>query len=100
VNRTQLKAEHAAAGANYAKALATFRKAFVRLAAVERTLQNAHISDGETVTSFFRSRARLADSLHTFQHPTFVPELLVSEWTDPIVSASDEQIEGFTQDAA
>jgi hypothetical protein len=99
MNRQQLKAEHAAAGASYVKALAGFRKSFVRLAAIERTLQNAHVS-GESVTTFYRSRLRLADTLSTFRHPEFVPELSVNDWADSIVELSNTQIQEFVPDAA
>jgi hypothetical protein len=99
MNLKQLKAERAAAGAAYVKALDGFRSAFVRLAAVERTLTNRNVNDGE-VRSFHPHRLRLEQALQSFQHWDFQPRILVNEWHEPIVVASDAQIDGFTPDLA
>jgi hypothetical protein len=93
----QLKAEREKAGADYAQALETLRAAFVRLAAVERTLTNRNINDGE-IRSFHPHRLRLEQALFSFQHWDFCPRLLVTEWHEPIVELSDKQIYGFTPD--
>jgi hypothetical protein len=99
VNLKQLKAERAAAVAAYVKALSEFRSAFVRLAAVERTLTNRNVNDGE-VRSFHPHRLRLEQALQSFQHWDFQPRIFVNEWHEPIVVASDAQIYGFTPDPA
>ncbi len=99
MNLKQLKAERAAAGAAYVKALAEFRSAFVRLAAVERTLTNRNINEGE-VRSFHPHRLRLEQALQSFQHWDFQPRILVTDWHEPIVEISDVQINGFTSDPA
>ncbi len=99
MNLKQLKAERAAAGAAYVKALSEFRSAFVRLAAVERTLTNRNVNDGE-IRSFHPHRLRLEQALQSFQHWDFQPRLLVTEWHEPIVELSDKQIDGFTPDLA
>lgn len=96
MNRAQLHAERVAAGKTYVTALADFRKAFIRLAAVERTLQNGHVTGGgDAPPSFFRNRYRLADVLRVFVHPEFLAELPVAEWADPIATISDQQIQEF-----
>ncbi len=99
MNLKQLKAERAAAGAAYVKALAEFRSAFVRLAAVERTLTNRNVNDGE-IRSFHPHRLRLEQALQSFQHWDFQPRILVADWHEPIVVASDAQINSFTPDLA
>jgi hypothetical protein len=99
VNLKQLKAERAAAGAEYVKALAEFRNAFVRLAAVERTLTNRNVNDGE-IRSFHPHRLRLEQALQSFQHWDFQPGIFVNDWHEPIVVASDAQIDGFKPDVA
>jgi hypothetical protein len=99
VNLKQLKAEREAAGTEYVKALAAFRSAFVRLAAVERTLTNRNVNDGE-IRSFHPHRLRLEQALQSFQHWDFQPRIFVNEWHEPIVELSDVQINGFTPDLA
>jgi hypothetical protein len=79
MNLKQLRAEREIAGAQYAKALDGFRSAFVRLAAVERTLTNRNVNDGE-VRSFHPHRLRLEQALQSFQHWDFQPRILVNEW--------------------
>ncbi len=93
----QLRAEREIAGAEYANALETLRAAFVRLGAVERTLTNRNINDGE-VRSFHPHRLRLEQALQSFQHWDFCPRILVQQWHDPVVELSDAQINGFTPD--
>jgi len=100
VNLKQLHAERAAAGAAYVKALSEFRSAFVRLAAVERTLTNRNVSPDGEIRSFHRSRLRLEEALRSFQHWDFQPRILVTEWHEPIVEISDVQINGFKPDPA
>jgi hypothetical protein len=43
---------------------------------------------------------RLEQALQSFQHWDFQPRILVNEWHEPIVVASDAQIDGFTPDLA
>jgi len=100
MNLKQLKAERAAAGAGYTKALAEFRSAFVRLAAVERTLTNRNVNPDGEIRSFHPHRLRLEQALKSFQHWDFQPRILVTEWHEPIVDLSDKQIYGFTPDLA
>ncbi len=96
MNRAEIHAERAAAGKAYVTALAGFRKAFVRLAAVERTLQNGRVTGGgDAPPSFYRNRYRLADALRVFVHPEFEPQLPVAEWADPIMDNSNAQIQEF-----
>jgi hypothetical protein len=95
VNLKQLKAERAAAGVKYAEALETLRSAFIRLAAVERTLTNRNVNPDGEVRSFHPHRLRLEQALQSFQHWDFQPRLLVTDWHEPIVELSDKQINGF-----
>jgi hypothetical protein len=97
MNLKQLKAERESAGAEYVKAIETLRSAFVRLAAVERTLTHRNISDGE-VRSFHPHRLRLEQALQSFQHWDFIPRIFVNEWHEPVVVLSDEQIAGYRPD--
>ena len=94
VSLKQLFKERDTAGAEYGKALEALRSAFVRLAAVERTLKNAHVDGGE-FPSFHFSRNRLGESLRSLQHFAYAPRILVNDWHDPIVAASDTQINDF-----
>ncbi len=96
----QLKAERAAAGAAYVKALSDFRSAFVRLAAIERTLTNRNVNPDGEIRSFHPHRLRLEQALQSFQHWDFIPRILVQQWHEPTVVASDAQINGFTPDPA
>jgi hypothetical protein len=97
VNLKQLRAERESAGAEYAKSIETLRAAFVRLAAVERTMRNGNVGGGE-FQSFHFTRHRLEDALRSLQHTQFIPRILVTEWHDPIVVVSDKQIDGFKPD--
>jgi hypothetical protein len=90
----ELEAERAAAGAAYVKAIGELRIAFVRLAAIDRTLQNAHVAATD-VRTFHPNRIRLAEALRSFQHAEFYPHLTVNQWNDPIVPISDAQINNF-----
>jgi hypothetical protein len=97
MNSKQLYAERAAAGAAYSKAVEVFRDAWARLAAIDRTLSNSNVAQGETIRSWhFASRNRLEDGLRALQHFEFMPRILVSDWHDHAVKISDEQIDGFT----
>ena len=98
MNLKQLHAERAAAGAGYVKALSEFRSAFVRLAAVERTLTNRNVNPDGEIRSFHPHRLRLEQALQSFQHWDFCPRLLVTTWHEPIVELSDKQINGFASD--
>lgn len=97
MNLKQLRAEREIAGAQYAKTLETLRAAFVRLGAVERTLRNAHVGGGE-FQSFQFTRNHLGEALRSLQHTQYAPRILVNDWHDPIVAASDTQIDGFKPD--
>jgi hypothetical protein len=68
--------------------------AFVRLAAINRTLQNQHVAAVE-VRTFHPNRIRLAEALRSFQHTEFSPHLTVNAWNDPITAISDAQIKSF-----
>lgn len=96
MNLQQLRAEREAAGAAYAKAVETFREAWACLAAIDRTLSNANVAQGEAIRSWhFASRNRLEDGLRALQHLDFAPRILVNDWHDRAVELSDQQIEGF-----
>lgn len=96
MNLQQLQAEREAAGAAYAKAVETFRNAWARLAAVDRTLANSNVAQGEAIRSWhFASRNGLEDGLRALQHLDFAPRILVNDWHDRAVELSDQQIEGF-----
>lgn len=98
MNQKQLVAERDAAGAAYVEALSSFRDAWARLAAIDRTLQNQNVAQGETIRSWhFASRTRLEDGLRALQHLEFAPRILVIDWHDRAVQISDKQIEGFMQ---
>jgi hypothetical protein len=97
MNLEQLYAEREIAGAAYAGTLEKLRTAFVRLGAVERTLTNRNVNLGE-FQSFHFSRNRLGEALRSFQHTEFAMPILVTQWHDPIVTISDEQIHGFKPD--
>jgi hypothetical protein len=99
MNLKQLRAEREIAGAEYAEALETLRSAFVRLGAVELTLTNRNVNDGE-IRSFHPHRLRLEQALQSFQHWDFQPRILVTDWHEPVVTASDVQINSFTPDLA
>jgi hypothetical protein len=96
MNGKQLRDERQEAGAAYLEALDAFRDAWARLAAIDRTLSNQNVAQGEAIRSWhFSSRNRLEDGLRAFQHSDFAPRILVSDWHDRAVRISDEQIEGF-----
>src|SRR4051794_25152395 len=96
MNLKQLRQEREAAGAAYADAVAAFRNAWARLAAIDRTLQNGNVAQGETIRSWhFASRNRLEDGLRALQHLDFAPRVLVNDWYDRAVELSNKQIEGF-----
>jgi hypothetical protein len=97
VNLKQLRAEREIAGAEYAKSIETLRAAFVRLGAVERTLRNANVGGGG-FQSFHFTRNRLEEALRSLQHTQYAPRIFVNEWHEPIVTASDVQINGFKPD--
>lgn len=96
MNTRQLRAEREAAGAAYVEALAVFREAWARLAAIDRTLANANVAQGEAIRSWhFASRNRLEDGLRALQHFEFAPRIIVNDWHDRAVALSDRQIEEF-----
>lgn len=96
MNTQQLRDERVAAGAAYVEALDAFREAWARLAAVDRTLANANVAQGEAIRSWhFASRNRLEDGLRALQHFEFAPRILVQDFHDRAVELSDKQIEGF-----
>lgn len=96
MNRQQLTAERDAAGAAYTAALDSFKEAWARLAAIDRTLQNQNVAQGEAIRSWhFNSRNGLEDALRALQHIEFAPRLIVNDWHDRAVQLSDQQIEGF-----
>src|SRR4051794_33248773 len=96
MNRKQLIAERDVAGAAYGEALTAFREAWARLAAIDRTLQNQNVAQGEAIRSWhFASRNRLEDGLRALQHLDFAPRVLVNDWHDRAVELSNKQIEGF-----
>lgn len=96
MNLQQLHSERKAAGAAYVEALGAFRDAWARLAAIDRTLQNQNVAQGEAIRSWhFASRNRLEDGLRGLQHLEFAPRILVNDWHDRAVQISDHQIEGF-----
>jgi hypothetical protein len=96
MNTKQLRAERASAGAEYAKAVETFRDAWARLAAIDRTLSNANVAQGEAIRSWhFASRHSLENGLRALQHSEFLPRILVQHWHDHAVQLSDRQIEEF-----
>jgi len=43
---------------------------------------------------------RLEQALQSFQHWDYQPRIFVADWHEPIVPASDAQIDGFTPDLA
>jgi len=97
MNRQQLQAERQAAGAAYMEALGAFREAWARLAAIDRTLANANVAQGEAPPRswHFASRNRLEDGLRALQHLDFAPRIIVNDWHDRAVQISDKQIEEF-----
>ena len=96
MNTKQLRAERAAAGAEYAKAVETFREAWACLAAIDRSLSNGNVAQGEVIRSWhFASRHSLEGGLRALQHSQFFPRILVQDWHDHAVKASDRQIEEF-----
>ncbi|WP_426615746.1 hypothetical protein [Bradyrhizobium sp. McL0616] len=96
MNRQQLRAEREVAGAAYAKAVETFREAWARLAAIDRTLQNQNVAQGEAIRSWhFASRKLLEDGLRALQHSDFAPRIIVNDWHDRAVELSDKQIGAF-----
>lgn len=96
MNRQQLQAERQAAGADYVQALSNFREAWARLAAIDRTLSNQNVAQGEAIRSWhFSSRNNLEQACHAFQHSEYLPRILVNDWHDRAVELSDRQIEGF-----
>jgi hypothetical protein len=97
VNLKQLFKEREAAGAEYTKAIEALRTAFVRLAAVERTLKNGNVGGGE-FQSFHFMRNHLGEALRSFQHTEFAPRLLVTQWHDRVTEVSDKQINEFKPD--
>ena len=99
MNLKQLKAERAAAGAAYVKALDEFRSAFVRLAAVERTLTNRNVNDGE-VRSFHPHRLRLEQALQSFQHWDFQPRIFINDGTSRSLWHRTRKIDAFSPDLA
>ena len=99
VNRAQLITEREKAGAAYGKALASFRDAWARLAAVDRTLANGNVSGMESAPpTFHYMRLQLENALRSLQHHEFQPRILVGDWHDRAVKLSDAQIDGFTPD--
>ncbi len=69
---------------------------WARLAAIDRTLGNANVAQGEAIRSWhFASRNRLEDGLRSLQHFEFAPRIIVNDWHDCAVQISDKQIEGF-----
>lgn len=96
MNLQQLRAEREAAGAAYVDALATFRDAWARLAAIDRTLANSNVAGNEAPPrSFHFMRNNLEQALRSFQHYEFAPRIIVNDWHDRAVAISDKQIEGF-----
>ena len=96
MNGKQLRAEREAAGAAYVEAVSAFREAWARLAAVDRTLQNQNVAQGEVIRSWHHSsRNGLEAALHAFQHTDFAPRILVADWHDRAVQISGKQIEGY-----
>lgn len=96
MNLGELRAERESAGAAYSKAVETFREAWARLAAIDRTLSNANVAQGEAIRSWhFMSRIGLEDGLRALQHLEFAPRLVVNDWHDRAVELSDKQIKGF-----
>lgn len=96
MNSAQLREERQAAGAAYVEALANFRDAWARLAAIDRTLSNQNVAQGEAIRSWhFSSRNNLEQACQAFQHSEFIPRIMVNDWHDRAVELSDKQIEGF-----
>jgi hypothetical protein len=95
MNRAQLCSERVAAGKAYNEAVATLRKAWTRLAAIDRTLQNRHVAGGEAIRSWHFRRLELNDSLRALQHSEYLPRLIGQEWSTEAEKVSDVQIESF-----
>jgi hypothetical protein len=96
MNTKQLRAERAAAGAEYAIAVEAFRDAWARLAAIDRTLSNANVAQGEAIRSWhFASRHSLENGLRALQHSEFLPRILVQDFHDRAAQISDKQIGDF-----
>lgn len=96
MNWKELQAERDAAGAAYVEALATFREAWARLAAVDRTLTNSNVAANEAPPRTFHfMRHNLEQALRSLQHFEFAPRIIVNDWHDRAVELSDKQIEEF-----
>ncbi|MGY8709533.1 hypothetical protein RAD16_27645 [Bradyrhizobium sp. 18BD] len=96
MNRQQLEAEREAAGAAYVEAVAAFREAWARLAAIDRTLANSNVAGTESPPrSFHFMRSNMEQALRSFQHSEFVPRILVHDFHDRAVQISDKQIEEY-----
>jgi hypothetical protein len=94
VNLAQLRAERERAGAAYAEALASLRAAWVRLAAIERTLENQNVAPG-SIRTWHHARRQLEEGLRSLQHHQFAARIIASEWHDSAAAMSDAQINGF-----
>jgi hypothetical protein len=73
--------------------LASFRDAYVALAALDRTLRNNNI-DGTPLLGFPAAHDRLNDAVRIFAHALYAPEVQGLE--EQILSTSAAQIAAFT----
>ena len=88
----QLNTERQAAGKAYADALARLQDAWVRLAAIDRTLRNGNVNPHESIRSWHFRRLELADSVRALQHTEFCPRIDAREWNRAAEALSDLQI--------
>ena len=90
----QLRAKRSKAGSAYAVALENLRNAYVKLAALDRTLANSHIA-GETGIGFMSGRVSFVDGITVLRHTAYARSLVGQHWHDEAVRISDAQIEAF-----
>jgi hypothetical protein len=94
--RSQLEAQHAAAGAAYLAALAALRKAVIDLGALDRVLSNAHCGGTGSTRSFASGALYAFRALDLSSHAAFPSPAPTGDLVTAIQTAGDAHIRSFT----
>lgn len=90
MTKTELLTERDKRGDEYAAAVDAFKTAFIRLAAIDGALSNAHVGHGDVVRGF----GVFPDPIK-MQHPIYAPNV-PGDWASEIAAERDGLIAEFT----
>ena len=90
---SQLQSTRATAGATYASALASFKAAYVALAAADRALASRLFAS--PVPTFRLDHPEMSELTKMLAHPTYQPTV-TNDWYDQVKAAADTHVNAFT----